>query len=253
MLIERVAAITTREARDLIVREHYSKVMPRLTQLCVGGFVERELVAALSLGWGVRPLHTIARLFPSLTASDYWENGRMALRETMPRNSESQFLSMVCDFVKREHSRIKLIFTWSDGMLGKPGYVYQASGFLYGGFSWTDTYFTATGEKVHPRQTGQMGEKISNRPNAERMAELGWSHYRGKQFRYVRFLCGNAERKRLLRESTVEWTTGGPKHADLAWKQKVNGEWVDSSAPVYLSSANDRYTKRNLAQGILEI
>jgi hypothetical protein len=179
-----------------------------------------------------------------MTTSQYWEIGKMCLTDEMPRNTESTFLSRACAFVKAHAPQIELIFTWADGMLGKPGYVYQASGFLYGGFSWTDSYFTATGEKVHPRQTGRIG----GRPNDEQMREMGWTHYRGKQFRYVRFLCGNARRKELLRESTVAWTTGGAKHADLAWKAKRGGAWVDCAGPSYSPEQGDYYRKRDVNQ-----
>ena len=51
--------------------------------------------------------------------------------------------------------------------------------------------------------------------------KLGLRKVRGKQFRYVRFLCGHAERKRLLRQSPVEWTQAYPKNDELIW-------WIDA-------------------------
>lgn len=242
--IEQVRPITIREMREMVMREHYSKTMPRLTKLCLGGFTGGELVAAMSLGWGVRPLHTIRKLFPTLTAEDYWENGRMALLDAMPRNSESQFISLACKFIKREFPRIKLLFSWSDGMLGKPGYVYQASGFMYGGYSWTDCYFTDKGEKVHPRQTNRIGGRTAAQG-------MGWRHYRGKQFRYVRFLCGANERKRLIKASTEEWSWHGPKHADLAWMVKDGGRWVQCGIPEFVSGEAGFSSQENHLQRAL--
>ena len=46
---------------------------------------------------------------------------------------------------------------------------------------------------------------------------------RGRQFRYVRFLCGHAARKRLLRESPVRWGRAYPKMKDCVWTFE-NGE-----------------------------
>jgi len=37
----------------------------------------------------------------------------------------------------------------------------------------------------------------------------------------VRFLCGHAERKRLLRESPIAWSQAYPKHNELIW-------WIDA-------------------------
>ena len=117
-------------------------------------------------------------------------------------------------------------------MLGKPGYVYQAANFLYGGFIWTDSYFTATGEKIHPRQTNRIG----GRPSWEKMQELNWLHYKGKQFKYCIFLCSNKERKKLLRESTVNWSLEHPKEKDLCWKVKTDAGWVTTKKPFYNAS-----------------
>jgi hypothetical protein len=164
--ISYVKEITKEESVSLIQKFHYSKVLPRLNKAFLGGFDENdELVATITLGWGVRPVHTIKKLFPSLDSKDYYEIGKMCLDDRMPRNSESQFLSLCMRYIKQNMPQIKLIFTWADGMLGKAGYVYQASNFLYGGFIWTDTYFTSSGEKVHPRMTG----KIGGRPTLEFM------------------------------------------------------------------------------------
>lgn len=229
--IVEVREIEKNEAFEFITRFHYSKVLPRINKLFLGGFnANGELMGAMTLGWGVRPLHTIKKLFPSLVSQDYWEIGRMALDDECPRNSESQFLSMCFKHIKKNHPQIRLIFTWSDGMLGKPGYVYQASNFLYGGYSFTDTYFSAEGEKVHPRM---VVSKRGGRPSFELMQELGWKHYKGKQFRYIYPLCNRREWRRLLEESTVSWGLEHPKHDDLLWKVKKADGWEVCEAPFY--------------------
>jgi hypothetical protein len=148
----------------------------------------------------------------------------------MPANSESKFISMCLKYVKKEMPWIKLIFTWADGMLGKPGYIYQASNFLYGGFIWTDSYFSDDGEKIHPRATG----KIGGRPKFIEFVKYGWNQYRGKQFRYVYFLCDKKEKKRLLAESDFKWKIEEmPKEKDLAWMKRTADGWVESERPNY--------------------
>lgn len=240
-------------AYQLVSNYHYSRVMPKLTHVCYGGEINGELVAVLTLGWGVRPLHTIRKLFPDLKPADYWEIGKMCLIDDLPKNSESHFIAKVIKEVKANFHNKKLIFTWADGIMGKPGYVYQAANFYYGGYIWTDTYITEDGEKVHPRTSKAIirhaddGVKRS-RPSRAQLNSLNIKHYRGKQFRYVYFL---QDKKQLMRHSTVKWSIDDyPKDKDLEWKlQLKSGAWVDSERPIF--SNNYIYNKvRQRAEAI---
>lgn len=236
-----VRPISEVEALELIFDNHYSKIMPRLTTHYLGGFIGERLVGVMTLGWGTRPVHTIKRLFPSLSTKDYFEIGKMCMLEEMPTNSESVFLSRVIKWMK-ENTTAKLLFTWADGILGKPGYVYQAANFMYGGYIWTDLYIADTGEKVHPRTTGGI---FGGRPTLKEMKAHNWSHYRGKQFRYVYFLCDKREKKQLLKESPMDWYTPYPKDDALEWKvQNVStGEWSDVDSIVYNQLAVNKHNK----------
>ncbi len=240
-----IQPVTKNETLNIVERFHYSKILPRLTKLFLGGFINGELVAIMTLGWGVKPKATIKKLFPSLSTRDYYEIGKLCLDDKMPRNSETQFLSSCFSYVKAHSPQTKLIFTWSDGMLGKVGYVYQAANFLYGGYIWTDTYFTNSGEKIHPRSTRALCEENSKevgRPlswlTEGFQLRRGITHYRGKQFRYVSFLCSRREKEKLLAESSVRWSLHHPKHVDLAWKRRVNGRFVYCKQPHYVVSLN---------------
>lgn len=243
-----VRPIDKMQAIELIFAHHYSKIMPKLTEHYLGGFIDDTLVGVMTLGWGVRPVHTIKLLFPSLDRVDYYEIGKMCMDESMPKNSESIFLSRVVQWIK-DNTTCKVLFTWADGILGKPGYVYQAANFKYGGFIWTDLYIAETGEKVHPRTSQTMGDKTTtkygHRPTLTILKQRGWQHVRGKQFRYVYFTCGKKEQKALLRESPMDWNTPYPKQADLEWKiQDLDtGEWSDSPSIVYNATASNQHNK----------
>jgi hypothetical protein len=213
-------------AIDLIQSTHYSKVMPRLTKHYLGCFLENKLVGVVTLGWGTQPKGTINKMFPGLETKDYYEIGKMCMDDKMPRNSESQMLSLSFKWLK-ENTDIKYLFTWADGIVGKPGYVYQAANFLYGGFSITDTYVTEGGEKVHPRTIqgilpNEEGLKYGHRPNFEQLKELKLSRVKGKQFRYIYPM--SKKYRKYLKKSTVEWSLSYPKHSDLMWRIKAPGE-----------------------------
>ena len=237
-----IKEITKDEALSMVKKYHYSNTLPKLNKHFIGFYLDDELVGVVTLGWGTRPVHTIQCLFPSLGTQDYYEIGRMCMTDDMPCGSESQMLKALYKWIKQNCPNIKVLFTWADGMLGKPGYVYQASGFYYAGFIWTDTYFL-NGTKIHPRQFRAFITKYEDdkrryiRPTDEQMKKYHIDHYRGKQFKYVRFLCGKVEKRKLLRESTIDLSLPNPKDKDLQWKHKdlSTGKWFFSEKPCYIT------------------
>jgi hypothetical protein len=202
--------------------------MPRITKAIYGGYQGDVLIGIVTFGGGTRPSDTIRVMFPSLITSDYFEVGKMCLRDDAPKNSESEFLCRAIKRVKADFPALKLIFSWSDGMWGKAGYIYQASNFLYGGFIWTDAYVNSKGTRIHPRQSNKWKKSVglsvragikTDRPNYADMYAYGLKHYSGKMFRYCRFVCDAKEQRRLLDESSFTWTREYPKDADLEWKR----------------------------------
>ena len=196
-----------------VAAHHYAVRVPPHCLLSLGCFVGSDLVGVASWGYGVRPRHTIQRLFPSLTTSDYYELNRLCMLDSEPRNGESHFLRLCREYIHhREPGRV-VLFSWADGMRGKPGYVYQADNWLYGGFIRTEFYVTAENEVVHPRQ---VITRCGRRDRAFTRS-MGLRRVRGRQFRYCHFLCSHALRKRLLRESPFRWGQGYPKKDDCVW------------------------------------
>lgn len=245
-----VMEISREDALGMIRKYHYSNTLPRLNKYFVGFFLEGKLVGVVTLGWGTRPRHTIQTIFPSLDTKDYLEIGRMCMTDEMPRNSESQMLSQLVKWIKQNVPEVKVLFTWADGMLGKVGYVYQASNFIYAGYSGGEMYMK-DGVKIHVRQMksilvpeGKKDARITVRPTMEQMKKLGIFHFRGKQYRYFYFTCGKREKKRLLDECQVELNLTRPKEIDLSWKVKdmKTGKWVNCDRPEYVTDI-DRTSK----------
>lgn len=208
-----VAPIPRQVMADFVAAHHYAVRVPPHCLLSLGCFKGDKLVGVASWGWGVRPRHTIQRLFPSLGTADYYELNRLCMLDSEPRNGESRFLRLCREYIAEHEPGRVVLFTWADGMRGKPGYVYQADNWLYGGFIRTEFYVTSGNEVVHPRQV------ITRCGHRDRSftRSLGLRRVRGRQFRYVHFLCGHAGQKRLLRESTVRWHRAYPKVGDCVW------------------------------------
>lgn len=215
-------------AYPLIYGNHYSPVMPRLTKHYLGIFEGDRLVGVLTLGWGTQPRQTINKLFPGLGTESYFEIGKMCMLEEMPRNSESQMLSLTVKWMKA-HTEKDYLFTWADGIVGKAGYVYQSANFYYGGSIWTDIYIGPDGEKIHPRSSKQLlveNAVFLDKPKVfwltpDFMKLKGIRRIKGKQFRYIMPL--NKKAKRSLKKSTVDWEQPYPKAHDLQWKDASAG------------------------------
>jgi len=207
---------------------HYSgNVMPRLTKHYLGCFVNNMLVGSVTLGWGTQPKGTINKLFTGYGTKDYYEIGKMCMLDSMPKNSESQMLSLVVSWLKINCKKVKYLYTWADGIVGKAGYVYQASNFYYGGYIWTDIYITEKGEKIHPRSAKKLLEENAKMLNRDKLCWLTpdflkikkIKRIKGKQFRYIYPL--SKKYKKQLSNSNVEWNKKYPKEKDLEWKQLV--------------------------------
>lgn len=236
-----IKEISKEKCLEMVKKYHYSNTLPKLNKYFVGFFLNCELVGVVTLGWGTRPKHTIQRIFPSLDTKDYLEIGRMCMTEEMPRNSESQMLSQLVKWIKQNIPELKVLFTWADGMVGKVGYVYQASNFIYAGYSGGEMYMK-DGVKIHVRQMksvlvpeGVKDERITVRPTLEQMKRFNIQHFRGKQYRYLLFLCDKKEQKKLLNECLIDLTEPRPKDDDLCWtlKNPDTGKWDKTTKPPY--------------------
>ena len=209
-----ISEILVKDAKEFIRLHHYAVISPPINKLALGLYKENRLVGVAMWGYGVRPKHTIKRLFPSLNVPDYLELNRLCLLDEMPRNSESWFIGENIGYIRKKCPDVKLLFSWADGLRGKCGFVYQASNFLYGGKILSEFYATKDGEVVHPRflitRFGRRDKKFT--------FSLGLVKIKGFQLRYCRFLCSHKERKRLLRESPFDWNLPYPKTNDLSWK-----------------------------------
>ena len=213
MIDIKIQPISNSTGRRFVAQHHYAVICPPITKLSLGLFAGDDLVGVALWGYGTRPRHTIKRIFPSLDVEDYLELNRLCVLDSMPRNTESFFLGTMAAYIGEHLPGVKLLYSWADGLRGKPGYVYQASNWLYGGHIWSEFYMTGEGEVVHPRL---IITRYGTRKKSVTLA-LGLSKVRGFQFRYLRFLCSHGERKRLLRESPFDWFSKYPKRKDLKW------------------------------------
>ena len=235
-----IKEISRAHATDFVQSLHYSKVMPKLTKHFLGCYLENELVGVLTLGWGTQPKATIAKLFNGLESKDYYEIGKMALLDEMPRNTETQFLSAIIKWIKQNIPELKYLYTLADGIQGKCGYVYQAANFYYGGSYTTMVYRSKQGEKIHPRTASELCKENAKMLGKDKVFWLTADFLKFKEidkiqglmFRYIYPL--NKKAKKYLKESTVDWNKNYPKEKDLIYKKLIEkGKYVEIEQPTF--------------------
>lgn len=228
---------------SFIQKYHYSAVFPKLTKHWLGVFLDNKIVGAITLGWGTQPKQTIKKLFPCYDTKDYLEIGKMCMNDDMPKNSESQMMKELIKWLKINKPDLSLLYTMADGIMGKAGYVYQASNFYYGGEYWTDIFLTKDGEKVHPRSMKNILIQNAIFDGVEKlwwatpdyMKTIGMNRIKGKMFRYMYPL--NKFANKLLISN--EWTRGNyPKEENLKWKKQISkGKYEFINMPSFNNKA----------------
>lgn len=215
-------------AIEFIQATHYSPVLPRITKHYLGAFVDGKLVGVMTLGWGTRPFHTINKFFPGLNTEHYWEIGKQAIHDDMPKGFGTQFMSAVIKWIKTNHPQKLFLYSMADGIVGRVGYIYQASNFYYGGYFNTPIYMVGN-EKCHPRSIApllkQNSEEVGRKLfwlTPEFMQNNNIRKIQGRMFRYIYPITKKA--RTLIKKSDHDWRLNGyPKDEDLIWEDITVG------------------------------
>ena len=245
-------------AIEFIQRYHYSKILPRLTKLYLGVYElmggERRFIGVISLGWGTQPLQTIKAIFPSedVSTKSYYEIGKMCfIPEVNSSNYGSMILSKLVKYC-RENLEIDFLYTLADGIMGKCGYVYQASNFVYLGSFKTSVYLDrVTGEKIHPRSAKKLCMENAEYEGREKVYWLthGFCEYKGidkingLMFRYIYPLTKRG--RKMVSKAVAGRNRKNPKSCDLIFTRRVaKGKFVEIDRPDFnMDVFNHNYQK----------
>ena len=215
--------ISRLQAATFIQQHHYARKLPSTCKLYLGGFRREGLMAVGVWGYGVRPLHTARKLMLGAVTAEYLELNRFCVHDSMPRNSESHFLSLCMEWIEQNMPQVEWLLSFADGIYGKPGYVYQAAGWLYVGKFLTERYILPDGTVIHPR--------LPVTRNGTRAWTFMESHYPGvrhlwgHQFKYLKLIGSSTDKRHLLKRLLVS-PQPYPKHDDCLIYEAVEGSKV---------------------------
>lgn len=217
-------------AIPFVHKYHYSKILPRLTKKYLGVMDNAELIGVITLGWGTQPLQTITSIFRNhdLKTSDYFEIGKMCfLPKINNSNNGSKIMSLLVKWAK-QNTDILFLYTLADGIMGKCGYIYQASNFKYIGKFKTSVYMDRnTGEKIHPRSAKELCKENAKYEGKTKVFWLthNFCEYKqidkinGLMFRYIYPL--NKKAHRILMEYPNYLHNTNPKDKDLIFEKRI--------------------------------
>ena len=241
-------------AVDFVQKYHYSKILPRLTKHYLGCFENDKLSGVITLGWGTQPLQTIQKIFykHDLVTQNYIEIGKMCfLPECNNGNFGSRIIKELVYWLK-ENTEYMFLYTLADGIMGKCGYVYQASNFTYIGKFKTSVYMDkVTGEKIHPRSAKQLcieNAKFEGKKKVYWLTDRfckykGIDKINGLMFRYIYPLNKNA--KKILNEYPEYNGLQNPKDNVLLFERRIgNGIFEIIDKPTFnMNVFNHNYQK----------
>ncbi len=202
-------------AKELIVQNHYSHKWSSC-RYALGLFNNDVLIGVAVYGFPVGR-QTVKSITPYLNNDEVLELTRLWLIDEAPKNSESYFLGLTFDWL-RKNTKIKVIISYSDPMQNHLGIIYQATNWLYQGNNTMlikGYLHKINGDIMHPRSVvAQFGtikiedlKKID--PNYERIEMM-------KKHRYL-YILHKKDRKKIISEL---------KHKILPYpKDNNNSSW----------------------------
>ena len=152
----------------------------------------------------------------------------------------------------KENTECKFLYTLADGIMGKPGYVYQAGNFYYIGKFKTSVYMDKnTGEKIHPRSAKELLKENAEFDGVTKRFWLthdfcvhkGIDKINGLMFRYIYPL--NKDASKMLKSYKEYLNNRNPKDCDLLFERRVeNGKFEKIDKPNFdMNVFNYNYQK----------
>lgn len=192
---------SSQEADTVLKEQHYSHKCTRNRFL---SFKINNGNGYLQLGYGIRPLCK-KNISIYITPKNYCEFDRMWLSDELPKNSETQVISLLLSFIKQTMPHIKFVITYADESVGNKGIIYKASNAIYLGYIYVDFYKLPSGERIHPitiwhrHKTRKMSVLQNIYPNIEHICKKTSG---AKQHRFL-YVLNKKIADKVLRETRL--------------------------------------------------
>lgn len=141
-----VRLITNKDARAIVVRQHYMKTWPQGAKISFGVFYNGRCDGVLVFGKSTGTRARVEKVARGLDDDQFIEMQRMWIRDNLGHNTESFVLAQVMKLLKAQ-TNLRLVITHAGGCKNDCGIVYQSSAWLYfGAEKCDDFYLTDAGQ-----------------------------------------------------------------------------------------------------------
>jgi hypothetical protein len=218
-----IKEIDSKLANRLIIQNHYSGTVPKGVKYHLGIFIDNTLYGVAQFGFGIRPQDT-CKWVEGTTKDEYLELNRLWISDKLGKNAESNAISKALKWIKEHKPNIKWIISFADGMMGKVGTIYQATNFIYTGFSTTSNgmWLSKEGIRMHNISLWHKHGK-TDRKLLESIYGTPLYLVRGGQYRYFYFY------DRKLIPNLITPPLPYPKQSDLRNHLIIKSDYNDKS------------------------
>lgn len=227
----RIIPITRTVAAELCKYHPHAPSLPNSAKYYFALYINSIFRGLAVWGYGINPKQLPVTLFGkeySNNVADYLELCRFFVdNDNVPPNTASKFLSFT-HRVLRKHSKVKYLFTYAAGFQGLVGTIYKAAGYSH--ITPHETRLIYIPEKkilVHPISLWHRYAimRATSRQNLTEVRKifptaLIWC---GFNFRYLYFVCDEAEKERLLKTARFEFVPLPKKEDIKIWLEDEKG------------------------------
>jgi hypothetical protein len=154
MIDYEIFKIPCKQAKEYIIKNHYSHGCHNGPSPCYGLFDKGELIGVLMFATPCSE-NVRASVFGPEYKDSVTELHRLHILDVTPRNTESWFISRVLKMLKQDKPQIKAVLSFSDTTVGHEGTIYKATNAYRIGHTGSATFFEdENGRLRHPRQCG---------------------------------------------------------------------------------------------------
>lgn len=212
----KVEKIPCKQAKEYIIKHHYSHGCHNAPSPCYGLFDGGVLIGVLMFATPCSE-NVRASVFGAEHKDWVIELHRLHVLDVTPKNTESWFIARCLELIKKDKPRVKAVISFADTTQGHSGTIYKATNFYYIGKSSPATfYIDCDGRLRHPRQNGVNITK-------DEAKRKGWQPVkRLAKNRYLIFVANSKnERKKLIKACKYDvsnlqwcWACGKPYYKD---------------------------------------
>tara|TARA_R100001198_G_C5208295_1_gene194630 strand:+ start:289 stop:951 length:663 start_codon:yes stop_codon:yes gene_type:complete len=204
----KVMTIKTNECKEWLLYKHYAKRIPPI-QFAFGLFDIKNTME------GICTLSIPASRFN--LSLDVYELNRLVSNDNLPKNTLSYFVSKVLKKIPTK----KIIVSYADKNQNHHGYIYQATNWIYTGFSTVEKKIIVNGKELHRRTLYDTYGTSS----IDKLKKKGLSIEQIEQYgkhRYFYILDNKKNRKKIFQEiknkyGTMPYPKGDNKRYDASY------------------------------------